>query len=165
MSWRRVIAGHSPGALGSLTSSGLTIPLSEPSTSPRASTTTPGQSSTRTPFSSETSCTSLVHPGVGATEQALLLLRVLIKLLLPTLGCPMRPIVSDCLTRLSVEPDCEGVEPRRNPLMSSMRGLVEEPEAEFGAWVEEAERWLRCCWVEDLKGRVGACRRRWVSQA
>lgn len=49
-------------------------------------------------------------------------------------------MVRDCLTRLSVEPDWEGAEERRKPLMSSIRGLVEEPEAELGAWVEEAER-------------------------
>ena len=70
----------------------------------------------------------------------------------------MRPIVRDCLTFCS--PAETGPAERRNPLMSSMRGLVEDPEAELGVWTEEAERWLRCCWVEDLKGMVGAWRRR-----
>lgn len=149
---------NSPGPLGSLTSSGLTIPLNAPSVSPLASTTTPGQSKTLTPFSKTTSCTSFVHPGVGATAHALLLFKVLIRLLFPTLGCPINPIVKDCLTFCS--PELTGPAESRNPLMSSRRGLVEDPEADVGVWTEEAERWLRCCWVEDLKGIVGAWRRR-----
>ena len=139
------------------------MPLSAASVSPRASTTTPGQSSTRTPFSSTTSWTSLVHPGVGATEHALLRLRVLMRLLLPTLGCPMRPIVRLCLTFVSF--DDVGAPELRKPLMSSMSGFVDEPEAEEGVWSDDAERCVRCCCVDDLNAIVGACSRRWASHA
>ena len=151
------------GALGSRMSSGFTIPRSAASVSPLASTTTPGQSRTRTPFSSTTSWTSFVHPGVGATEHALDRLSVLIRLLLPTLGCPIRPIVRLCFTLASFAP--LGAPELRKPLMSSMRGFVEDPEAEVGVWSDEAERWVRCCCVDDLKAIVGACRRRCASQS
>lgn len=52
----------------------------------------------------------------------------------------MTPMVNEVLT-FEVEVDgaeVDGV--RRNPLISSSRGLVEEPEAEVGVIMEEAER-------------------------
>lgn len=87
---------------------------------------------------------------------------------LPTFGCPTSPIVKECLTGAELdEPSPEAVAAwfNRKPLMSSIRGLVDEPEADWGVEEDEAERWERCCWVEDLKGIVGAWRRRWESQA
>ena len=87
---------------------------------------------------------------VGATLHALLRLSVLIRDDLPTLGWPMRPIVSDCLTGADDDddeasaPEAPGVECRRKPLMSSMRGLVDDPDADHGLVHEGPIRDFTC---------------------
>uniref|UniRef100_A0A7C9D337 Uncharacterized protein n=1 Tax=Opuntia streptacantha TaxID=393608 RepID=A0A7C9D337_OPUST len=67
------------------------------SSCPDLSITTPGQSNNLTFLSNCTSCIDLVNPGVAPTLTTWHLFKLLIRLLLPTLGSPTIPTVIDFL--------------------------------------------------------------------
>lgn len=90
---------HLPGLI---TSSNFSILLqlrraTDASLLPDLSITTPGQSSSLTFLSKWTSCIDLVKPGVAPTFTTWARFKLLIKLLLPTLGNPIIPTVIDFL--------------------------------------------------------------------
>jgi len=64
---------------------------------------TPGQSKSLTCLSNFIYCSAFVHPGMLETSQALVLFKLLITLLLPTLGYPISPTVTALVDPYTLE--------------------------------------------------------------